>query len=240
MSWSTEHFGKEKPHYNLARMKAGGENFEVVVHPDLAIAFRSGQGNIRDALVYDRVFADAKKGLAASEHVMKNVFGTIDHFEVAVQIIKKGEIQLSSEYRDKVRAEKRKAIIDIIHRTAVDPRTNIPHPATRIEAAIEEAKVRIDEHKKAEDQIHDIVKQLMPILPIKFEMRQVEFHIPAQFAARAYPILKGYGTLQKDAWQNDGSLVAVVEVPAGMQQDLFSELNRLTKGDVESKVVGTR
>ena len=240
MAWSTEHFGKEKPHFNLARMKAGGENFEVVVHPDLAIAFKSGQGNIKDVLVYDRVFADAKKGLAVSEHVMNNVFKTNDHFEVAKQIIQKGEIQLTSEYRDKQRAEKRKAIVEIIHRMAVDPRTNFPHPPNRIESAMEEAKVRVDENKKAEDQIQDIVKQLMPILPIKFEVRQVEFHIPAQFAAKAYPILKGFGTLQKDSWQNDGSLVAVVEVPAGLQQDLFSELNRLTKGDVESKVVGTR
>ena len=46
--------------------------------------------------------------------------------------------------------------------------------------------------------------------------------------------------MQKDSWQNDGSLVAVVEVPAGMQQDLFSELNKLTRGAVESKVVGKR
>ncbi len=240
MAWSNEHFGKEKLHFNLARIKAGGENFEIVIHPDAAVAFKGGQGDIKDVLVYDRVFADAKKGLSASEHVMKNVFNTIDHLEVAKQIIQRGEIQLTSEYRDRLREEKRKAIIAIIHRLAVDPRTGFPHPPNRIEAAIEEAKVRIDEHQKAEDQIHDIVKKLLPILPIKFEVRQVEFHIPANFAARAYPILKGYGTLQKDSWQNDGSLVAVVEVPAGLQQELYSELNKLTKGDVESKVVGSR
>lgn len=240
MAWSTEHFGKEKPHYNLARLKAGGESFEIIVNPDRAIAFRAGQGDIRDVLLYDRIFADAKKGLAASEHVMRNVFKTIDHIEVARQIIQKGEIHLSAEYRDSLREEKIKAIVNIIHRTAVDPRTGFPHPPNRIEAAIEEARVRIDEHRKAEDQIQDIVKQLMPVLPIKFEVRQVEFHIPAQFAARAYPVLKGFGTLQKDSWQNDGSLIAVVEVPAGLQQDLFSELNRLTRGDVESKVIGKR
>ena len=240
MAWSTEHFGKEKPHYNLARLKAGGENFEVMVDPDRAIAFKQGQGDIRDVLVYDRVFADAKKGLAVSEHVMKNVFKTDDHFEVAKQIIQKGEIQLTSEYRDRLREEKRKAVINIIHRTAVDPRTGFPHPPDRIEAAIDEANVRIEEHKKAEEQIHDIVKQLMPVLPIKFEVRQVEFHIPAQFASKAYSVLKSFGTLQKDAWQNDGSLLAVVEIPAGMQQDLYSELNKLTHGAVESKVVGKR
>lgn len=240
MAWSTEHFGKEKPHYNLARLRAGGESFEVIVDPDRAIAFRQGQGDIRGVLVYDRVFADARKGLEASEHVMKNVFRTTDHFEVAKQIIQKGEIQLTAEYRDRLREDKRKAIINIIHRTAVDPRTGYPHPPNRIEAAFEEAKVRIDENQKAEEQIHSIVKQLMPVMPIKFEVRQIEFHIPAQFASKAYSVLKGFGTLQKDSWQNDGSLVAVVEVPAGMQQDLFSELNRLTKGAVESRVIGAR
>ena len=233
-------FSKEKVHFNLARLKAGGENFEVVVHPDKAMAFRSGQADIRDALVYDHIFADAKKGLAASEHIMKDVFKTSDNVEVAKQIIQKGEIQLTVEYRDRLREAKLKAIIEIIHRSAVDPRTGFPHPPNRIEAAMDEAKVRVDEHAKAEDQIHEIVKKLMPVLPIKFEVRQVEFRIPAQFAARAYPILKGFGSLQKDSWQNDGSLVAVVEVPAGLQQDLFSELNRLTHGDVESKIVGTR
>lgn len=238
MAWSQEHFGKEKPHFNLARLKAGGENFEVVVHPDKAIAFKSGQADIRDVLVYDRIFADAKKGLEASEHVMKSVFKTTERVDVARQIIQRGEIQLTTEYRDRLRAEKRKAIINMIHRTAIDPRSGLPHPPNRVEAALEEAKVRIDEHRRAEDQLQDIVKQLMPVLPIKFEVRRVEFHIPAKHAARAYPILKGFGSLLKDSWQGDGSLVAVVEVPAGLQQELYSELNKLTHGDVESKIVG--
>jgi ribosome maturation protein SDO1 len=240
MAWTTEHFGKEKPHFNLARMKAGGENFEVVIHPEQAIAFKKGQGDIKDVLVYDRIFADAKKGLAASEHVMKNVFKTTEAVEVARQVIQRGEIQLTAEYREGLRSEKRKAIINIIHRTAVDPKTGFPHPPNRIEAALEEAKVRIGEDKKAEDQVQDIIKQLMPILPIKFEVRKIEFHIPAQYAAKSYSILKSFGSLQNDSWQNDGSLMAVVEVPAGLQQDLFSELNRLTHGSVESKVIGVR
>lgn len=233
-----ENFGKEKLHFNVARMKANGENFEVIIHADAAVAFRAGRGDIRDVLVYDRVFADAKKGLAASEHVMRTVFKTTDHIEVAKQIILKGEIQLTTEYRERLREEKRKAIINIIHRTAADPRTGFPHPPDRIEAGLVEARVRIDENRKAEDQIQEIVRQLMPVLPIKFEVRRVEFRIPAQYAARAYPILKGFGSLTKDSWQGDGSLLAVVEVPAGLQQELYSELNRLAHGGVESRIIG--
>ncbi len=232
-------FSKEKVHFNLARLKAGGENFEIVIHPDKAMAFKSGQADIRDVLVYDHIFADAKKGLAASEHIMRNVFKTIDSVEVAKQIIQKGEIQLTTEYRQNAREQKRKAIIDTIHRMAIDPKTGFPHPPNRIEAALAEAKVRIDEHQTAEDQVQEIVRQLMPVLPIKFEVRRIELRIPAQHAARAYPIIKSFGSVQKDAWQNDGSLVAVVEVPAGLQQALYSELNKLTKGELQSKVIGT-
>lgn len=93
MAWIWEHFGKEKPHFHVARLRAGGENFEVLIKPEAAAAFRSGQGDISEVLEYDRVFADAKKGLEASEHVMKNVFKTVDRLEVARQIVLKGEVQ---------------------------------------------------------------------------------------------------------------------------------------------------
>ncbi len=230
--------GKEKVHFNLARIDAGGGHFEVVVDAEKAIAFRSGQADIRDVLVYDKIFADAKKGLLASEHMMKNVFKTGDTLEVASQIISKGKVQVNSEYRERKREEKKRALVEIIHRTAIDPKTGFPHPQNRIEAALQEAKVRIDEDKSAEGQVQEVVKKLMQVLPLKFEVRKVEFHIPSKFAVRAYPLLKGYGQLVKDEWQGDGSLLAVVEVPAGLQQDLYSDINKLTHGDVESKIVG--
>src|SRR3989338_3791798 len=242
-SWTLEHFGREKPHFNVARLKAGGENFEVIVHPEQAMAFKQSNGSAGDitaVLVYDRVFADAKKGLAASEHVMKSAFGTNDAAEVARQILLKGEIQMTSAYRNKLVEDKRRFIVDMIHRLAVDPRTGFPHPPVRVDAALAEARVKIDEHKSAEEQVQGIVRQLMPVLSIKLEVRQVEFHIPARYASHAHSVLKRFGVLQKDMWQGDGSLVAVVEVPAGLQEGLFSEINRLTHGDAESKVVGAK
>ena len=238
MAAPPENYGKENVHFNLARMKAGGETFEVIIHPDAAMAFRSGQGDLADVLVYDRIFSDAKKGLAVSEHVMKTVFNTIDHKDVARQIVLKGEIQLTSEYREKLREEKRRAIVNYIHRMAIDPSTGFPHPPARIETAMAEAKVRVDEHQNAESQVPEIVKQLLPILPIKFEVRQVEIKVPVQFASKAHQILKRYCPLLKDQWQSDGSLLAVVEVPAGLQQELYGELNKLTHGAVESKLIG--
>ena len=212
-----------------------------MVDADKAVEFRNGAGiDLRDILKAEKVFTDAHKGMVAPEASMKRAFNTADVLEVAKIILKKGEIQLTSEYRAKLREAKRKRIIEIIHRNGVDPRTSLPHPPQRIENAMEEAKVSVDEHKRAEDQIQDILKKIRAVLPIKFEIHEIAVKIPAEYAAKSYSILKSHGTLIKDEWQNDGSLVAVVEMPAGLQAGFFDALNSATHGNAETKIIRTR
>jgi len=221
----------------IARLKKEGREFEVLVDCDKAIEFKKGKGNIDEVIATDEVFSDSKKGDHASEHDLERIFKTQDKKKVAEIIIKTGEIQLTTEHKAKIREQKRNKIIDLIHKNAIDPKTNLPHPIKRIELALEEAKVKIDEFKSAEDQIQDIVKALSPILPIKFETRQLEIIIPSQYAAQSYNVLKKIGKLLEDKWQNDGSLLAKLEIPAGLQEELESELNKLTHGDVEIKII---
>jgi len=234
-------YEKEKIHINVARLHFAGEKFEVVIHPELAISFKGGSPvDIREVLVSEKIFSDAHKGMVASEKEMKSRFNTSDALEVAKIIINKGEIQLTSEYREKLREEKRKRIIYIIHRNSIDPRTNLPHPPQRIENAFEEARIRINEFKKAEDQIQEIVKALMPIMPIKFETRELEINIPPEYAAKNFSLIKNFGKIIKDEWQNNGSLTVLMELPAGMQQDFYDAINKATHGNVQIKVVRSK
>ncbi len=223
-----------------ARLKKGNEHFEILVDLDKALEFREGKGILEEVLTTDNIFKDVKKGLLASEHEMKIIFGTDDKKKVAIEIIKHGEIQLTAEHQRKLMDEKRKQIVNLIHRNAVDPKTSIPHPVTRIENALEEAKVKIDYNKTAEQQVNDIVKKIREILPIKYETREIWIKIPAQYSGKSYGILKQYGKLTKDEWNNKGELEVVIEVPAGMQSDMFNDLNHLCKGNVESKVIGSK
>jgi ribosome maturation protein SDO1 len=228
----------DKPSFNLARLKSGGEKFEIVVDADKAIDYRNGKDiDIRDVLQSEKIFSDAQKGMLASEHLLEKLFSTSDSVEVAKQIISKGEIQLTAEYRERLMEEKRKKIVHLIQRNGIDPRTELPHPPQRIENALDEAKVRIDEHKRAEDQVQDVLKKIRTVLPIKFEVRELQVHISAKYAAKSYSLLKSYGNLLKDEWQNDGSLISVIEMPAGLQQDFLSEISSLTHGEVEVKVL---
>ena len=183
----------------------------------------------------DDIFSDVKKGEHASD--LTKFFNTEDKKEIAKRIIKEGEVQLTAEYKKKLRDDKRKQIVNNIHRNAINPDTNLPHPPQRIENAMEEAKVRIDEYVDVNRQIEDVLKKIRPILPIKFEVKEIAAKIPAEYAAKSYPIANSFGKKLKEEWMSDGSLVVVLEIPGGLEEELHNKLSALCHGDVETKIL---
>jgi len=222
----------------ICRLKKQGIGFEVMCDCDKTMDFKHGKASFDDAIVTaDEIFKDVKKGDKASEKDLITAFQTDDKRRVAEIILKDGEVQLTTEYKHKLREAKKKEIINLISRNAVDPKSNIPHPPQRIENAMAEARVHIDEFRPADQQVNNIVKQINAILPIAYELRQVELTIPADVSGRAYPILKQFSTILNEKWNNDGSLTVAVEVPAGLQNDLYDKLNSLAHGRIESKII---
>jgi len=225
----------------IARYKSHGHVFEILVDCGAAMAFKGGKEiPIDEILASNTVFSDSRKGMEISPNALRQVFGTDDMAEAAKQIIRKGEIQLTAEYRNQLTENKKRQIINIIHRNGVDPRTHAPHPISRIESAMEEAKIKIDDYKPAEQQVNDVLKKLRLIIPIKFELKEIAVKVPAQYAAKAYPLFKSFGKLLKEEWQPDGSHAAVIEMPGGLEEEFYNKLNSITHGDNETKVLKTR
>ncbi|MCX6695000.1 MAG: ribosome assembly factor SBDS [Candidatus Altiarchaeota archaeon] len=219
------------------RLKTFGETFELLVDPDNALAFREG-GDVKldDVLAAEHVFKDAKEGDKASEEVMHKIFKTTDINAIITEILQKGELHLTTEQKKKMLDERRKQIVDTIARNAINPQTQTPHPLARIEAAMDEARVEIVISKSANEQIEKVLKALKPLIPIKFEKLQVAAKIPAQYAGKTHHILKDMGEILREEWQGTEQLL-LIEIPAGMQDDLYGRLNALTHGEVKTKVV---
>ena len=225
----------------IAKLKTEGNTFEILVDCANALAIKEGKSvDMHDVLAAMQIFSDAHKGLVASENAMKQIFGTKDVGEIANQIIHKGEIQLTQEYRENLREEKRKQIIAIIHRNGVDPKTHMPHPPQRIENAFVEAKFHVDEFKPVQQQVQDALKFLRPILPIKFEVKEIQIKITPEFAPKCYSTVKLFSTILREEWQSNGNWVAVVELPGGMESDFYDKLNKICHGNVESKILKTK
>jgi ribosome maturation protein SDO1 len=220
-----------------ARIEKNGEKFEILVDPDLALKLKKGESvSFNDLLAIDTVFKDAAKGSTQSPEVLNTAFGTTEINEVTKKIILDGDVQLTTEQRKHMREAKRLEIIQIISRNAMNPQTNAPHPPKRIEIAMDEAKIHVDAGKSAEGQVQEILNELKKIIPISLEKQRIAVKVTAQQAGRVSAFLHKY-ELKKEGWQNDGSLIAVVEMPAGMRSDFLNELNHLTHGDVETKIL---
>ncbi len=222
----------------IARLKSHGKTFEVFVDPDAALAFKKGdQVKIENILAVDDVFSDARNGDRPAEQDVLNAFGTKDVAKIAEKIILEGELQLTTEQRRKIQEDKKKQVITFIARNAINPQTKSPHPPARIEAALDEAGVHIDPMKSVDEMVEIAMKAIRPIIPIRFEEVKIAIKLPAEYATKAYGAVAKFGNLIKQEWQNDGSWIGVIAIPAGMQDDLYNLLNSHTKGSAETKLL---
>jgi ribosome maturation protein SDO1 len=224
--------------YTVARITKDNEHFEVLVKPQKALDYRMGKiTSITEALVTETIFSDANKGTKVSEESLRKAFGTTETLKIAEIILKRGTLQLTTEQRKKMIEDKRRQIIDFISRQCVDPKTNLPHPPARIENALEHVHYPIDPFKPVEEQAKEIIKLLRQVLPLKMEQVSVGVRIPAEYSARAYGTIKGFGTIKKEEWRADGSWYGILEMPAGLYGPFLEKLGEITKGNGEAKII---
>lgn len=222
--------------FTVARLILDGEKFEVLVKPDPALEYKMGKrSDISSALVSDDIYSDANKGSRASSEKMMKHFKTTDSVDIAKQILAKGELNLTTDQRRKMVEEKKRQIVQFINRSFVDPKTHLPHPIVRIEAAMEEVRVPIDPFRKVDDQAKAIVDAVRKILPLKSETLKLTITVPPQFAAQSYSVLKSTGDLLSEEWLADGSLRVMVDINASLRGQFLDRLGAVTKGSAQVK-----
>jgi ribosome maturation protein SDO1 len=222
--------------FTIIKLALEGDKFELIVKPDPALEYKLGKrSDLSSVLVSDEIYSDANKGSRASSEKLMKHFKTIDATEVAKQIIAKGELNLTTDQRRKMVEEKRKQIVQYINRSFVDPKTHLPHPVVRIEAAMDEARVSIDPFKRSEDQAKIVIEGLRKILPLKSETVRLTVTVPPQFSAQSFNILKSAGDFKGEEWLSDGSLRVIVEMNAGLKAQFLDRLGSISKGSAVVK-----
>ncbi|MCL5007639.1 MAG: ribosome assembly factor SBDS [Candidatus Marsarchaeota archaeon] len=213
------------------------EIFEIVVDSEMAYEYLSGKRtDPMSILESDEIWRDAKKGIAQSQDKIRKAFGTIEIAVVADRILKKGDVPLTTEHRNRMLEEKRRQIIEEIARNAMDPRTNAPMPKMRIENAFNEAKINVDPFKSVNEQVEQIIERLKPIIPIKIAVLRIQVLIPAEYANQSFGILKQF-QMKSEEWMSNGQLKAIVEIPAGMQSRFYDKINSVSHGSAQTEIM---
>ena len=208
----------------VARLEKGGKRYEILVDPELVDPFKADPTSVSldDLLATDEIWHDARGGERPTEEKIISTFGTIELLDCVTAILTKGSIQLTTVQRRQMISDKRQQIITEISRTAIDPRSKAPHPATRIELALDELRWNPDPFLSVERQIKDAVKVLRPVIPLSFETIKLAFRVSGS----------AYGSVQravrsdviKEQWLDNGDWAFVVEIPAGMKGEYLSKV----------------
>jgi len=208
----------------VARLEKGGKRYEILVDPELVDSFKSDPTSVSldDLLATDEIWHDARGGERPTEEKIISTFGTIELLDCVTTILTKGSIQLTTVQRRQMISDKRQQIITEISRTAIDPRSKAPHPATRIELALDELRWNPDPFLSIERQIKDAIKVLRPVIPLSFETIKLAFRVSGS----------AYGSVQREVrsdvineqWLDNGDWAFVVEIPAGMKGEYLSKV----------------
>ncbi|MDY6777852.1 MAG: ribosome assembly factor SBDS [Candidatus Nanohaloarchaea archaeon] len=213
----------------------GDPDFEILVKPDEALAYRNGDiDDFENVLFVREIFTDAGAADRASAEEVEDEFGTNNIIEAAEELFNSGEMELTTEQRNELREEKRKQVISLIARRSMNPQTNSPHPPKRIENAMDEAGVTIDPMETAEQQIGDVIDKIRRKMPISMEEKEIAIRIPNEYAGKCYGKIQDMAEVLEEEWGDD-ALMARVKLPAGAQEELEQELNKICHGDLEIK-----
>ena len=217
----------------LARLEKGGSRYEILVAPELVETWKADPNSVElsDLLAIDEVWSDAKAGDRPTSDALERVFGSTDLSTCVDKILRDGSIQLTTAQRRQMVDERMKQIVNEIAMTATDPKTKLPHPPTRIENALQEARFKADPFLSVERQVKDAVSILKPIIPLQFITIKLAFKVPGKDYGGVSNLLRD--SMQKDQWLPDGSWACGIDVPGGMKNEIISRVaNRSSEVEV--------
>jgi ribosome maturation protein SDO1 len=224
--------------FSIVRLTDGQDHFEILVHPDPALDFKFGRSvDVSQIVAVDEVYSDANKGLRVPAEKLAKHFKTSNFLQVAEIILRRGDLNLTTDQRRRLVEEKRRQIVSNISRNYVDPRTGLPHPVVRVEQAMAEVRISIDPFKDVNEQTKMVVDSLRTILPLKSERIKLLVKVPAQYSSQSFGALKGVGDVLKEEWGVDGGLTVILEIPAGVHSTVIDRLGSLTKGTAQASII---
>lgn len=220
----------------LVRYRVGKTTFELVTKEGAVQKYRKGEiKSLDDVLVSDTIFTSYAKKERAGTNQLQAAFQTDSYQECVETILQHGQVQISSTERKEKLENRKREVVNFIHKYYIDPVRKLPHPVSRIENALEESKVRIDADIPVEKQIPDIVSKLIDVIPLKKTTLEGQLVIPHSFIGAVSGILAKYVTVERESYSSKGCTYDIGIVP-GEYDMAMSEINRVTRGNFEFHV----
>ncbi|XP_057295064.1 ribosome maturation protein SBDS-like [Hydractinia symbiolongicarpus] len=215
----------------IVRMKKSGKRFEVACYKNKVMSWRKGAEKDLDEVVQtEQIFTNVSKGQLAKKEDLIKAFGTDDTKQCCVQILTKGELQVSDKERSQQFESMFRDIATIVSEKCVNPDTKRPYPVGVIESAMKEIHYSVKPTKGTKQQALEVIKQLKEAMQIEKAQMRIKILLPKECAKRAREkLLPSISHIESEDW-DCGQLEMEVLIDPGFYRTIDEIVTNESKG----------
>ncbi|PAV88638.1 hypothetical protein WR25_22627 [Diploscapter pachys] len=229
----------------VVRMKKVGKRFEIACYKNKVVNWRNKtEKDIDEVLQTHTVFSNVSKGQVAKKDELMAAFGTEDQLEICkivrifyicklfviIQILEKGDLQVSDKERAAATDQSLKEVSQLIASMVVNPETKRPIPPAMIDKALQEIHFSLKPNRSAKQQALEAIPKLRETMKIDRAKMRIRVSMPSKEAKQAHGRLK---TLVEETEVEDwaeGGLEMVALIEPGNFRELDDLVRKEGKG----------
>ncbi|KAF6024429.1 SBDS [Bugula neritina] len=225
----------------IVRIKKAGKRFEIACYPNKVSTWREKiEKDIDEVLQTHTVFANVSKGQVAKAEDLKRAFGSEDHGDICLQILGKGELQVTEKERGANNEALYRDIATIVADKCVNPVTNRPYTVTLIEKAMRDAHYSLKPSKPAKQQALDVIRKLKELGQIQIERAQMKLRITIPETCKTVKKIKESIKPMASKVERDDPFEMEVLADPGCYRELSDLLQRELRGQGQIEVLNLK
>jgi len=227
----------------VVRLKKAGHRFEIACYKNKVVSWRNKvDTDLDDVLQSHSVFINVSKGQTAKKEDLLEVFGTEDQTKICIEILEKGELQVSDKERHQQLDNMFKEIATLVSEKCVNPSTKRPYTVSLIEQSMKDAHYSINPTKNAKQLALEVIKLLQTsgTLPIERAEMKVKIDIPLKDAKKMKEkVHKLIKSTESEEYGAD-NLEIVCTIDPGSFREIDEMFNSETKGKAQIEVLSLK
>uniref|UniRef100_A0A7S3VGJ4 SBDS family rRNA metabolism protein n=1 Tax=Dunaliella tertiolecta TaxID=3047 RepID=A0A7S3VGJ4_DUNTE len=222
----------------VVRMKKAGQRFEVACYRNKVQDWRAGiEKDLDEVLQSTSVFHNVSKGVAAKDKDLQAAFGTTDHTAICLEILARGELQVSEEERKMQYEHLFKDVASVLVDKCVNPESGRPYTLALIERALRDVHFNVDPKHSAKQQALEVLPLLQKHFPIQRARMRLKLSVPVAQHQEMVDKLKSYDAVIESSDTLPQAATFVVLVDPGLFRHLNTFLQSTMNGKGRMEVV---
>lgn len=215
----------------IVRIKKGGKRFELACFKNKVMGWRNKtESDLDEVLQTHDIFANVSKGQTAKKADVVKAFGTDDMAAVVLQILAKGQLQVSKEERQKETEVSFTEVARMVAERCVNPDTERPYTMAQIERAMKDIHFSVKPSQGLKQQALEVIRQLKESIPIERAQMRLRLALPRESQPKKFKAeIAGKITVEEEDW-DDGAVDLTCLIDPGNFREIDERVRAASKG----------